>query len=171
MKFDTSFSGTPRGRSKEWERFGMIWTTEERQTLYDHFVQGCTLQQMCCSMGRPPAGVLTKLTDMQLIVYHSYSDSYELSTRAEARYGAAKQPKQSTSKEPIMAAANIETKTLIAGRDAKSMSDEEIFAFIGELEGQIAKLKLIRAQPKKLIKTIEQLDADIAKLVAYVDER
>ena len=70
-----------------------------------------------------------------------------------------------------MAAPTIETKTFIAGKDAKNMSDSEIFALIAELEADVDKLSSIRNKPKKLVASIEKTQAEIAKLVEYVDGR
>jgi hypothetical protein len=75
-------------------------------------------------------------------------------------------------KEPTMnTAPNIETKTFINGTDASAMTDAQIFSKIATLEAEHNRLDTIKAKPTKLVKVMEQITADIAALVTYVDGR
>lgn len=66
---------------------------------------------------------------------------------------------------------NIETKTFISGTAASTMTDAQIFARIAKLEESIETLNKIKAKPKKLVALVNQTQADIDKLVEYVDSR
>lgn len=70
-----------------------------------------------------------------------------------------------------MTTKNIETKVLIAGIDAATMSDTDIFSKISKLEGEISKLTAIKAKSVKLAAAIAAIEDDVQKLVAYVDGR
>lgn len=65
----------------------------------------------------------------------------------------------------------IKNVTFINNRDASEVSDDEIFGLIAKLEGQVARLTAITHKPKKLNDRIAGIEADIAKLVEYVDGR
>ena len=75
-----------------------------------------------------------------------------------------------TTKEPIMA-ATIETRVFINGQDAIGMSDEQIFKAIRTEELAVEEMKKTKAMPKKLAAKIEAMEATIAAMVKYVDER
>ena len=70
-----------------------------------------------------------------------------------------------------MTTKNIETKVLIAGIDAATMSDMDIFSKISKLEGEISKLTTIKAKSAKLAAAVSAIEDDVQKLVAYVDGR
>jgi hypothetical protein len=64
-----------------------------------------------------------------------------------------------------------ETKCYINGRDASSMTDEEIFAAIAQAEARVGRYKDIIYKPEKLKKAILDLHDQIGKLVEFVDSR
>lgn len=65
----------------------------------------------------------------------------------------------------------IQEVTLIHGVNANQLPDAEIFKLIAKLEGEVKDLSSIKASSKKIQKAIEAIEADIAKLVEYVDNR
>lgn len=83
-------------------------------------------------------------------------------------------PPDQTNKEEDMttnAAPIIETVTRILGRDASTMTDDQIFQLIARQEGEIAMLSGIKAKSKKLEARIAEIQSGIEKLVEYVDSR
>ena len=70
-----------------------------------------------------------------------------------------------------MSEKTIETLVLIQGQNAAELNDKQIFALIGKLENEAKRMGEITNKPKKLVAAIEQIQADIAKLVEYVDTR
>ena len=160
-KFSTAFCHV----DKTTRRFhGYPWTNEQYAELTKLFREGSCLQTMCEELERPANGVVPKLVYLNLIEFDPDKCCY---FRIE-KFDLPKQPK-----EPIMAKQEptIETKTFISGEDAANMTDEQIFNKIASLEGQIAKWTGVKTRPNKLQKHLDQLQADIAKLVEYVDAR
>ena len=80
-------------------------------------------------------------------------------------------PLTPTKENTMTAPKPVEVKTFIYGRESKDVPDEIIFSHISGLEQQIKTLEAIENKPKKLIKHIDQLKADIAALVKVCDER
>lgn len=80
-----------------------------------------------------------------------------------------------TKKEIIMqldkSAPALETKFFIFGVDASALTDDQIVAQIFEIEKEISRLEAVKNKPKKLTAKIGAMDADIAALVKFVDDR
>jgi len=167
QKFDTSFARVDCSRR---ERHGQIWTDTDYANLVHMFNTGATLKQMAEALMRPADGVINKLAAKRLIEFDPGTLNYYVTRHATRGAESQPQPINST-QEPAMTAPTIETKTFIQGEDAANLSDAQIFAKISSLEGQITKLDAIKTKPKKLVKVIEDLQADIAKLVEFVDAR
>ena len=164
--FDSSFE---RGANVGRARYGKPWLEAEEQNLECLLRAGFQLKQLCEALQRPAAGTLIRLCKLGLLRKED-TGQYYYSASVEKQLDVQTQT-QPTAQETKMAAPTIETKTFIAGKDAKSMSDSEIFALIAELEADVDKLSLIRNKPKKLVASIEKTQAEIAKLVEYVDGR
>jgi len=168
--FDSSFE---RDDNVERARHGKPWLEAEEQNLERLFRAGFQLKDLCEELQRPAAGALIRLCKLGLLRkeetgLYRYRYCYSASVEKQLDVQTQTQP---TTQEPKMAAPTIETKTFIAGKDAKNMSDSEIFALIAELESDVDKLSSIRNKPKKLVASIEKTQAEIAKLVEYVDGR
>ena len=168
--FDSSFE---RGDNVERARHGKPWLEAEEQNLERLFRAGLQLKQLCEELQRPAAGTLFRLCKLGMLRrdetgLHHYRYYYAVYVEKQLDAQTQTQP---TTQEPKMTAPTIETKTFIAGKDAKNMSDSEIFALIAELEADVDKLSSIRNKPKKLVASIEKTQAEIAKLVEYVDGR
>lgn len=161
--------------STSWEdrqtraRHGANWTTNEMKRLDDLFRAGMSLKSLCETLERPKNGVIPKLIQLNLI--ESGGDGYYyckaipgIPTSTET-----KEPEtMSNSTQPI---AVIEAKTMIYGQDATTLTDNQIFEFIGKLENSIKRWDGIENKPKKLGAMITQMNLDVAALVAYVDGR
>lgn len=65
----------------------------------------------------------------------------------------------------------IQTATLIAGKDASLLRDDDIYELIRKAEAKIEGYNKIENKPKKLEAKIAGIKADIAELVKFVDER
>ncbi len=65
----------------------------------------------------------------------------------------------------------FEIKTVIFGKDASLMSEEELIAAIKHIEGSIAKLKEVKTASKKIAANIEALEEDVQKIVSVLDTR
>ena len=161
-RFDTTFLTTDTARRA---RHGKPWSTDEIENMENLFKRGHSLAGLCELLQRPAAGVVPKLEQRGLIQY-SGDDSFYFNCVAE------KDVKPQTQPEPIMAnAPTIETKTFIAGVDASTMSDEQIFKKIAMLESTMDSWATLKNRPTKLTKKLAEIEADIAALVAYVDGR
>lgn len=78
---------------------------------------------------------------------------------------------QPTPKEPEMNPIVITTLTLLNGVDIAKSDDDALYALIAEQEAEIEKLLKIKNKPKRLKAKIEQHQAGITALVAYLDSR
>ena len=162
-------------------RHGRPWTPSEEKELRDNFLKGCSLPYLCEHLQRPATGVLIHLTKQNLLLKepagcypcrYFIPDRIALLIKESQSQPETKEIEMSTPTiKSAVSAPVIQTKTFIAGRDAAHMSDDEIFDLIADLEFAMDKLKLIRNQPKKLVANIEKMQADVAKLVEYVDGR
>lgn len=65
----------------------------------------------------------------------------------------------------------IETKTVIFGQDAASMSEQQLIDAIKRVEGDIAKLKEVKTSSKKIASNIKELEAQLDAIVAVLDAR
>lgn len=78
-------------------------------------------------------------------------------------------------KETMTITANptvaIETKTIIFGQDAATMSEQQLIDAIKRVEGDIAKLKEVKTKSKKIAANITELEANLAAIVAVLDAR
>ena len=150
------------------KRHGMPWEASEFSMLKACFARGDSLQMICACMERPPAGVLAKLVQLGCISYDTSSGLYYIRGASAPKSVSKSQPK----KENIMAkAVTIETKTFINDIDAATLTDEQIFMKIAELENVIKAYGGIANKPKKLLATIARLENNIKELVVYVDNR
>ena len=147
-------------------RYGLPWTPGEFENLRKLFETGHPLRTICGVMQRPPAGIVTKLHHLKLVDYDTISGKYYYSLKKETIMANEDNSCAKVSKAP-----NIEVKTFIGGEDAARMSDEQIFNKIASLEDQITKASRIMTRPKKLDKLVESIQADINKLVEFVDAR
>lgn len=172
-QFDISFLHTDSERR---ERHGYPWEKHEFDELRRLFRMETSLQYICSSMKRSAAGVLPKLKGLGLIAYSSSDDCYYRVTQPEPGASGATNPNPETKEEIMLkinvpAAATIETKTFIAGVDASTLTDEQIFTRIAEIESQLRHYDTISTKPAKLVELMSRLKLDTAKLAAYVDGR
>lgn len=147
-------------------RYGLPWAPKEFENLRKLFEAGHPLRTICGVMQRPPAGIVTKLHHLKLVDYDTISGKYYYSLKKETIMANEDNNCAKVSNTP-----NIEVKTFIGGEDAARMSDEQIFNKIASLEDQITKASRIMTRPKKLDKLVESIQADINKLVEFVDAR
>lgn len=161
--FDLSYENSDCVRRK---RHGLPWTKEDYTLLDDCVGQGRWLSDMCHLLQRSAAGIVPKLRS------RGYLDSENF-----LRYPPVSKPNNESTNTMNPDSVNnrttptIENRTLIQGKDASTMDDAEIFQLIAKLEGKIDSLKQIKAQSKKLAAHIEELQADVNKLVEFVDGR
>lgn len=79
-------------------------------------------------------------------------------------------------KENTMHPFKLITKTFVSSADAKmqdvtTLTDDEIFDLIAQAEAEIAKLEAIKTKPKKLQQRINDLQAGITEITAYLDAK
>lgn len=65
----------------------------------------------------------------------------------------------------------IETKVIVFGQDATSLSEQQLIDAIKRIEGDIAKLKEVKTKSKKIASNIAELEASLAKIVEILDAR
>ena len=65
----------------------------------------------------------------------------------------------------------VEERTFVNDTDAKTLSDEQIFADIGNMEAEARILGALKTKSTKLNKRIKALRKSARKLAAYVDAR
>lgn len=65
----------------------------------------------------------------------------------------------------------IETKTIIFGRDAAELSEQDLIDAIKRVEGSIGKLREVKTSSKKITANIVQLEAQLAAIVDVLDAR
>lgn len=67
--------------------------------------------------------------------------------------------------------AAIETKIVIFGQDAATMTEQQLIDAIKRVEGDIAKLKEVKTKSKKIAANIYDLETQLDAIVAVLDER
>lgn len=65
----------------------------------------------------------------------------------------------------------FETKTIIFGREASALSEQDLIDAIKRIEGEISKLKEVKTESKKIKSNIAELEANLAKIVEVLDAR
>lgn len=167
--FDTLFGRTDTVTRA---RHGMLWETAEEDRLEKMFRSGDSLSKMCITLERGAVGVIARLNSRSLVRFDASTLKYYVNVVGGRATQATNTPEPETLiKETTMSAPTIETKTFIAGTDATHLSDADIFKKIAQLENEIKTMNAINSKPKKLLKVIEDTQADIDKLVAFVDAR
>lgn len=156
---------------------------------------------MCRKLGRCPQGILNKLLELKKLIrkvdqnyasiYYRVGPKIERNSRGYSKefflcnldYSQLKSRVISHNPNSINYLDNlimtttttqpktIETKTFINGQDASTLSDQQIFDLIEILENEIKRAGAIKNRPEKLAELINQKEADIKALVAYVDGR
>lgn len=176
---------------------GKAWTKETRAQLVEHFIEGYAIHEIAEILGRTQYAIALQLADMKLII-REYKDNRNrwvlkpaekvlaIANAYLTEQGLAEwdtihpnaccdllTKTQPEIKEQTMNAnaPTIETKTFIAGVEAKDLSDDDIFKKIAQLEQLAESLSKIQNKPKKLAAKIDGIHADIKKLVEYVDGR
>lgn len=159
------------------ELHGRPWLTDELDNLKRWFLEGNTIEELITKSERSASGVIPKLKAAGLIsdqCVNTRTWGYDYYYAVDIPcIEHPKQPKQPEPIEPktIMAEANIKTLILIQGVDAAQKSDDDIFKLIAKLEQEAASLNNISNKPKKLLAKIKEIEADIDKLVEFVDAR
>lgn len=90
-------------------------------------------------------------------------------TQAKERQQSLTQIKEPSEKP--MSNIKIETHTFVNGNRIDGMKDDEIYCIIKQAEEKIVELENIKNKPKKLVAEIEKRQADIQKLVDYLDSK
>lgn len=147
-----------------WDTFnhGKFWNPELLSQVKGDFLAGHTVIQIAKKQGRALGSIIPKLVDLQLVQFDPSSNSYHSLVNTFGQPIKQEEPEMTKT---------IETVVMINGADASKLSDGQIFDLIGSIEGQIDRLSKIKAQPKKLVARIKELQDDIQKLVEYVDNR
>ena len=138
---------------------GQPWSREELIKLCKLYKEGKSLHEMCDLLQRPAKGVVPKLVQMGAI------DNYGNDLNNLTRKGTTMNP------TPVAPTITTQTKTLINGTDAATLTDSFIFDLISQKEQQMAKLSSINNKPEKLNKLLNDIQAEINDLVKYVDNR
>jgi hypothetical protein len=153
--------------TKHRARHGETWTKDEVAKLLDLW-DNTTLDllEICDLMERPVAGVVPKLVMNNRIWDDIHTRGHYWHNPRGQQTNQTTDQEQDMSNTPV-----IETKTFIAGVDAATMSDAQIFRKIASIEQDIDKLLQIKRKPQKLIDAIETMRKDVVALCEYVDSR
>ena len=159
-----------------WVNSGKVYSEKEIHDLTKTFVAGKTLQSLCDKFGRSPGGIITKLHDLGLLI--TCDDKYVTTERAVAVSGLyltdyqlkeeTMTTKNQTSIEPI---TSIDDRIFVNGCDISDVSDVDLYEIIYATEERIRHFDAINNKPKKLLIMLDKLEADVKKLVAYIDAR
>lgn len=121
-------------------------------------------------MKRPETGVAAKLQHMGYICHNSslaYNE-YEVLNRPSP-LKAEKAAKEPTN--PFESKIMFEVKTFINEQDASKLSDTEIFVLMAKAEKNLESFKNLKTSSKKKDAAIAQIEADLAKMAEYLDNR
>lgn len=194
QRFTGEIISTPPDSAEDRSRHGKPWTAEEHTLLMTAFCCGWQVTALGLLMHRKNSAVMARLEWLGLLENSSPNWRQGRVTKKAAGKSAAyaraaskfvdqfefhpeppnnlnSQPQPQTEGKSEMTTPVIQEITLIRGVDAKQMSDAEIFKLIMKLEGEVKDLSSIKASSKKIQKAIEAIEADITKLVEYVDSR
>lgn len=152
------------------ERHGLPWTDKEYRKLKSLWIDSnLSFAAICKILKRPETGVAAKLQHMGYI-YNSSLDynEYEVLNRPSPLKAekAAKEP-TNTFESKIM----FEVKTFINEQDASKLSNTEIFKMIAAAEKNLESFKNLKTPSKKKDAAIAQIEADLAKMAEYLDNR
>jgi len=151
--------------SFQWEdketrkKHGLPWIRDDLIMLCRFYKEGKSLHEICDLLQRPAKGVVPKLVQMGAI--DSYGNDLNSLTKKETTMNPT----------PVVPTITTQTKTLINGTDAATLTDSFIFDLISQKEQQIAKLSSINNKPEKLNRLLNDIQAEINDLVKYVDNR
>ena len=140
-------------------RHGLPWDTWELADLKRLYHEEASLSKMCVVLERPANGVVPKLIQLGLIDREGNDIQDIINT------------KNTMNPTPVVPTITTQTKTLINGTDAATLTDSFIFDLISQKEQQMAKLSSINNKPEKLNKLLNDIQAEINDLVKYVDNR
>jgi len=153
------------------ERYGLPWSEEEHAKLKSLWLDsGLSFAAICRMMKRPETGVAAKLQSMGYIrqICSLGYNEYEVLNRPSPPKAekAAKEP-TNTFESKIM----FEVKTFINEQDASKLSDAEIFVLMAKAEKNLESFKNLKTSSKKKDAAIAQIEADLAKMAEYLDNR
>lgn len=151
-------------------RHGKLWYSEDYEKLEELFKKGCTLELIAKGMGRSVGSVIPKLRSMGFVQDIGGEDFLYAIDICPQPIETPKFPEAFTQEQEIMTKV-IEGIILINGTNATELSDDQIFGLIAKLEDKATSLSNIAHKPKKLLAKIDEINADIIKLVEYVDAR
>lgn len=81
------------------------------------------------------------------------------------------EPQQLTPmKETTMQAPLIERKIFIQGQDIKTMTQNNLFSVISQLESEALRLDAISHKPKILVNQLAKIESDLVELIKVIDE-
>lgn len=80
----------------------------------------------------------------------------------------AETPKE---KDPMTIATKLENRTYLNGKDAATISDDDLFNHIASIEMEADNLARIKTTSRKVIARINELREDAEKLATYIDNR
>lgn len=141
---------------------GRPWSESAKTNLLSDFDAGLSLKELCARYGRTGNSILGALRNLGAVSYDAQKSNYICNYREKQMSTAVATP---------VNAKVIENVVMIRGHNAASFSDDAIFKLIADLEVEADTLSKIQNKPKKLAKKIEDIHADIKKLVEYVDAR
>lgn len=179
---------------------GQTYTDKDLLSLNDFYKRGTHLWNICNHMGRTALGVLGKMVNMGLIKYaangdyiccvdvpkpcaHNENPCGEILSEvadhcalANEHLARVAEQLETISKEKSMTIATnpnvaIETKTVIFGQDAATLSETDLINAIKKVEGQIATLKEVKTSSKKIAANIKELEDQLQAIVEVLDAR
>lgn len=153
------------------ERHGLPWTSEEHAKLKSLWLDSnWSFAAICQILKRPETGVAAKLQHMGYICHNSSlgCNEYEVLNRPSP-LKAEKAAKEPTN--PFESKIMFEVKTFINEQDASKLSDAEIFVLMAKAEKNLESFKNLKTSSKKKDAAIAQIEADLAKMAEYLDNR
>ena len=171
------------------DRRGYAWSHSEIEHLRKEYQRGSSMEEIATSLRRTGLGICERMRVLGLI-RKSAAGHYlcSIDVPAPAPKNADSNPcgeiaftqeyeATFTQEKPMttMIQTNpnvaIETRTIVFGRDAATLSDNELIDAIKRIEGDIAKLGEVKTESKKIKSNIKELKDQLSKIVEILDAR
>lgn len=174
---------------------GKAWLPSDIVGVANDWVAGADVPELMEKYGRTRVAVETKLKNARLLTsdpltFKSSPSEVGLRLRARLQKGEPPtepeldfmrahgitvfdiQPVTDIQLENTDMTKLIETRTFLLGIDiteGNTVSDETIFKALSHAEAEVKRLESVEHKPKRLVRKIEELKADIVRLVEFLD--
>lgn len=153
---------------------GRIYSADDLRIMVMMHNNGASVYEIAKALKRTTLGIAEKLKSLEYVKKTETGDYMRilpLSYSSDSSDSSNQSPKEQTMNIETNQNVAIEVRTIIFGRDANSMSDQELIEAIKRVEGQISSLKEVKTSSKKIASSIKELEKQLEGIVEVLDAR